>query len=383
MARSIGIMAITAAFLVQLGDVWGAGQGRDALATTEEGARKHLAIEGQKAVVVVDLAGGSMADFHLKSNPVNPFTWGYPSGSDIAPRSMGHFICFDRWGPASEAETKNGMGWHGEATRVNWRIVEQPDVADGRVKAAVECELPMAGMKMRRTLALDDAGSVLHVTEAATNMNKLGRLYNLVQHATIGPPFLDESTMIDTNAAKGFSQDGQIPTIEKEPSQWPRFSYKGQEYDMRHLGGEPGPEVTSFVFDENQTYGWVTASSPDKGVLVGYFWKLADYPWLNLWRNCARGKPAAYGMEFGSTGLHQPFKVLVQKREIFGRQLYEYIDAGETISKSYTAFLVEIPKDYRGVAAIDIKEGEITLKERDAGEKRNIIVEIIYNMGSH
>ena len=31
---------------------------------------------------------------------------------------MGHFLCLDRWGPASAAELANGMGWHGEATVV-------------------------------------------------------------------------------------------------------------------------------------------------------------------------------------------------------------------------------------------------------------------------
>ncbi len=87
--------------------------------------RPLLVLDGKAAKLVVDLGGGSISDFHLKSNDLNPLQWDSWAFSDtpnaeppMEPRSMGHFLCLDRWGPATEAELGHGMGWHGEATRV-------------------------------------------------------------------------------------------------------------------------------------------------------------------------------------------------------------------------------------------------------------------------
>ena len=97
---------------------------------------------------------------------------------------------------------------------------------------------------------------------------------------------------------------------------------------------------------------------------------------MNMWRNVRNDKPAAFGIEFGTTGLHQPFGVLLEKDEIFGCKLYEYIDANETTVKSYTAFLARIPGDYKGVADIQLKNGILTLKEQGEDTSGDIFVNI-------
>lgn len=115
------------------------------------------------------------------------------------------------------------------------------------------------------------------------------------------------------------------------------------------------------MFADSLEYGWVTACNPSKGLLIGYLWKLSEYPWLNLWRNCKDGKPTARGMEFGTTGLHQPYDALIAKGKIFGHPLYEYIDAGQTVVKSYTMFLAKIPAGYPGVQDVKIRNGDIVI----------------------
>ena len=47
---------------------------------------------------------------------------------------------------------------------------------------------------------------------------------------------------------------------------------------------------------------------------------------------------AARGLEFGTTGLHQPYSILVAKGRIFDRPLFEYLDAGQTVARSYAAY---------------------------------------------
>ena len=338
--------------------------------------RDLVELESRNTKVVVDLGGGSIVDFHIKGHGLNPLTWGYPKNEDLNPRTMGHFICFDRWGQPSEAESKNGMPFHGEAAKVEWHLISKPANKNGKICSEMSCELPIAGMKLHRTLSLDENEPVLTVTEEITNINKLGRIYNIVQHATLAPPFLDESVLVDTKVKKGFTQRGRMPFPEDPAIYWPKAVYRGRLIDFRRLVDDIGPGVVSFIFDENDEYGWATACNATKGLLIGYIWETDDYPWLNMWYNITDGKPSARGIEFGTTGLHQPFGVLFEKNNIFGRKLYEYLDAGETTEKSYTAFLSKIPGDYKGVEDILFKDGVIILKEHGSGAARDIIVNI-------
>ena len=86
--------------------------------------------------------------------------------------------------------------------------------------------------------------------------------------------------------------------------------------------------------------------------------------------------PLARGLEFGTTGLHQPFPILVAKGRIFGRPIYEYLDAGETRTKTYACFLAEIPGDYKGVASLTYTGKSLILHERDAGPERDLKLEV-------
>ena len=46
--------------------------------------------------------------------------------------------------------------------------------------------------------------------------------------------------------------------------------------------------------------------------MIGYIWPVEDYPWLSLYRSVVDGKIAARGLEFGTSGLHQPYGVLIK-----------------------------------------------------------------------
>jgi hypothetical protein len=101
-------------------------------------------------------------------------------------------------------------------------------------------------------------------------------------------------------------------------------------------------------------------------------WRTADYPWLNVWRHVADGKPFARGLEFGTTGLHQPFKVLTTKPRIFGRPTFTYLDAGENSTRSYAAFLVKVPRDFRGAESVLYTGSQLVIHERGGGRELKI-----------
>lgn len=332
--------------------------------------RSSVVLEGAESRLVIDLGGGSIVDFRLSDQGLNPLVWAN-EGPVTELRAMAHFLCLDRWGQPSKAEEQNGMPFHGEATRVPWRVLRKPSSEKGWIHAELSASLPMAGLDVTRTVRLSQAGATFVVSETVINRNKLGRIYNMVQHPTIGPPFLDENTVVDSNAGKGFAQGGALPNPEEPSASWPRALKQGQPVDLRRLTNDHEPEVVSFVID--QEYGWTTACNASRELLIGYLWKSSDYPWFNVWRYVKDGKPVARGLEFGTTGLHQPFPVLVAKGRIFNRPIFTYLDAGESVTRAYVGFLARIPKDFKGVARAERDTGRLVLVER--GSDRRIVVE--------
>jgi hypothetical protein len=327
-------------------------------------ARRTVRLEGQAATLVIDLGGGSIVDFHLGRDGLNPLRWLGPGDADKPLRPMAHFLCLDRWGPPTAAELRNGMPFHGEASRVEWKPIGEIERRAGRIAAVMEAALPIAGLEVRRSVELSDSSSFFTVSETVTNRNKLGRVYNMVQHATIGPPFLDENTMVDSNAQRGFMQSSPLPNPEQIEIRWPQAVKDGKPVDLRRLTTDPDPNVTSFIIDGEM--GWVTATNASKELLIGYVFKTADYPWLNIWRHVQNGKPLARGLEFGTTGFHQPFPTLVRKPSIFGRPTFTYLDAGESATRSYSAFLMKVPLDFAGVERILYRSGSIVVRETGA-----------------
>ena len=160
-----------------------------------------------------------------------------------------------------------------------------------------------------------------------------------------------------------------MPNPEEPEVRWPKaLQRNGTEVDLRYLADDPSPNVVSFLIDEE--YGWVTASSPDTGLLLGYLWKASDYPWLNIWRHVKNGRPFARGLEFGTSGLHKPGHDLVAKGRIFDQALYRFIDADETQAFRYAMFLAEIPNDFSGVETVNLDGSIIRVTEREDRGRR-------------
>ncbi len=332
------------------------------LPSNGEPVRRTVRLEGRAAALEVDLQGGVLTDFHLAGDMVNPL------------RGMGHFLCLDRWGPPSEAEAKNGMPFHGEASKVTWRVTRAPERRNGGVEAEMSAVLPLAGLEVRRQLHLSDGAALLQVREEVTNRNPLGRIFNWVQHPTIGAPFLDPETVVDAGAGRGLMQSSPLPNPEDPTVRWPYALHQGKRVDLRRLKDDPNPNVVSF--EVRGRYGWTTACAPAQQRLLGYLWPAADYPWFSAWRHVENGKPALRGLEFGTTGLHQPFSVLVAKGRIFDRPLYTYLDAGESITRSYVAFLLRTPPAFAGVKSVTYENGKLVLEERRTSRpERRILLE--------
>lgn len=320
-------------------------------------------MENSNVLLLINLNGGSYFDFHLKDLPVNPVSWRATKPEEKM--FMGHFVCFDRWGPPSVGEKANGFRHHGEVNTESWELLNAPQIIEGRSTSSMKCILPMAGLQLTRKMELSADEPVFYVTEEIKNLNKNGRIFNIVQHVSLAPPFLDKSTLFDNNTVQGFEdrEDGSL-NQEDIVLKWPQADHNGQKVNLRQFECD-WPKVSSFVYNQNDIYGWVTACNPEKKLMLGYIWKIEDYPWINFWRSMENDVPMAFGMEFGTTGLHEPLPVVAKKGKVFGQNIYAFIDANEVITKSFTAFLAKIPKDYKGVEKIEITNSLFIIKEKN------------------
>jgi hypothetical protein len=329
-----------------------------------------ISIENISSSLTVDLFGGAITDFHLKDRDgVNPLSFVFtkdemPENNKAGAPYQGHFLCLGRWGVPSEGEIQAGVPNHGEIANIEWRNNQHEDYM-----LCMETSGEIEGMHVGRIIQLDNVHAVFSVKETITNINRLGRLYNIVQHPTLAAPFLDESTIINCNATAGFDQVF-YKNVERNAVQWNNVS--------QQLHQKKYNSVFSFVADRKSETGWITAFSPKYNLLFGYVWKRGDYPWIHLWQHWEDDQIRYRGLEFGTAGIHQPFKeILNTAANLFGEKTFEYIDAGETISKKYFSFIYKPEKDFVGVEELTISENAIQIKSKGGTTNLNVSLNLM------
>src|SRR5215471_14870033 len=153
-------------------------------------------LENNYCLLVVDDFGGAITDFHLKEDTqINPLSFAFtkeqmPENNKNGASYQGHFLCLGRWGLPSEGEIKAGIPNHGEPANIYWEtIVKNNNELHMQTTAKLE------GLHIERSIQLDKSNAVFRVEEIITNINPLGRLFNIVQHPTLAAPFLNASTI--------------------------------------------------------------------------------------------------------------------------------------------------------------------------------------------
>lgn len=339
---------------------------------------KMIQLENDYVLLNIDPLGGAISSFRLKEENINPLSFSFskeqmPFNNKAGANYKGHFLCLGRWGEPSAGEIKAGLPNHGEPANIQWTIKETT-----KAELRMETIATKEGLHVERTIVVDPQSSVYGVKENVTNINPLGRLFNMVQHPTLAAPFLDEKTIVDCNATKGFDQM-HYKNISSNIVEWPIANdIEGNRINLKNPASAYS-SVYSFIVNPLYDYGWITALSPKHNLLFGYIWKREHYPWINLWQHYNENKIQYRGLEFGTTGIHQPFEeILNTATTLFDRKTYAYIDAGETITKSYFSFISAIPKDFKGVENVDIVEDKLIIRTSDNNE--DIIFKLSQNL---
>src|ERR1700722_2066649 len=137
----------------------------------------------------------------------------------------GHALCLDYFGMPSAAEAAAGLPLHGEAGFRRWSVAKK-SIRDGELKFVTRGAAPSAGLAITREILLRENETVAVVRETVANQNKRDRYFQCVQHATFGPPLLEENEsvcIIPGTRSKTSSDDydGNCALETDQEFQWP------------------------------------------------------------------------------------------------------------------------------------------------------------------
>ena len=279
---------------------------------------------------------------------------------------MGHLLNFPVFGPpSSEHEIRNGLGNHGEAPIVEWKLVNSAATAES-VVLDVEAELRRTRFRVGRRFTLKAQAASVHVEEWVENLEPYDRPVNWMQHATFGPPFAEPGKMfLDTDATRGemAGAPGEL--------RWPELAGAS----ARPFQPEPrSGRYIAWRLDPARSEHFFTMYHSGFPVLIGYLFPETDNPWLGDWQENQRntpkpwdGKAVARGIEFGSTPFAEGLRKSVERGKMFETATYRWIGGYERLRTEFTIFLAEIPADFRGAAGVSRSGPAIYIRETGAG----------------
>jgi hypothetical protein len=274
----------------------------------------------------------------------------YGDGNDarLLAGIMGHNLCLDIFGPASDEEAAQGLTAHGEGSVVRY------DVDVRHESLTCRGRFPIAGLRFERRIDLRHR--VLAIRETLENVSGSDRAIGWTQHVTLGPPFLEHgSTQFRASATRSrafesaFGADDYLrPSADFDWPFAPRLD--GGTADLRQFaGGERSSAYTAHLMDPNRSTAWFVAFSPAFNLSYGYVWRPDDFPWMGIWEEHRsrlhqpwNGQTISRGMEFGVSPMPETREAMIARGQLFGVPGFRRIPAGGTIEVEYRAMLQRV-----------------------------------------
>ncbi len=314
----------------------------------------RIVLDNESFSIAVDPFGGAVSEMFLKEDSLNFLSWKLsqdqmPANNSEGAAFKGHFLCYGRWGAPTEGEIEAGIPHNGHHNNLLWEW----NVSGGGKKLSMEVRSEKEKFLISRSIQLDEHQPLFHFTERFIHTAAIGRLCNIVQHITLGPPFLNPESRFFSNCSRGFLQVNSYPDPSESEYLWPEAKDpEGNSFDLTHFQTDRN-FVSTHIFDEPK--GWVIAIDPLSASYLGYIWDSEHYPWINFWNHNQDNSPAAFGMEFGTTGVGRPYPELVAADASFHqRRSFFFLDAGEEVKKEFTGFSGKLKSGYTEVESIKI-----------------------------
>ncbi len=341
--------------------------------------RRAWRLQTDRLTMTVLECGGHIAELRHKSNATNPL-WiqdqptmdsdlfdpavhGELYGTDGEARLIsglaGHNLCFPYWGYPSGSEHRAGMTAHGETNIRRWEL--QDHASNSLLLSVV---LPDSLIRFERTIRC--VGAVAYFHESAENLSAWDRPVAWCEHVTFGPPFLETGkTGIQATLGRGFRT--YDPTL--APFNWPQ-GFGQIACDLRLFSRPTHTDlVNSFQVDARRELAYLAAWNTECGLLAAYLFRPREFPWMNVWES-NDSKRRTRGMEFSNTPVDGTMRKLIERQEIWGVPVFEWLEAKSILAKSYAAFVIPIPADFGGVD--DIVRSGNQLAVHEPGSVRRI-----------
>jgi hypothetical protein len=306
-------------------------------------------------------------------------------GSSVAAKFLssatGHVLCLDYFGPPSQKEAAKGLPLHGEAASRNWKLNAR-SYTSRATTATWTVELPAAGLSFVRTITLPANQSVAVFRETIRNRRTTSRDFHWVQHVTLGPPFLSKSySRLFLSGHRGMSwphgYEGKSLLKSASKFSWPSAPREhGSVADLAvpFLEKRTG-YVACVLLDQSRKVGYIAALNWHLGILAGYCFRTADFPWVAVWEenSCRSELPwsrttQARGMEFGTTPMPVGKDEMFQHGKVLGKNGWTRIVGKASRSTAYVAFLTSVPKNWRTIRNITLKNEVILIQGPRTGE---------------
>jgi hypothetical protein len=320
-------------------------------------------LENDTIKVTLSLFGGAIVSVHEKTSCINPLSWKLtdsqmPENNRKGAVFQGHYLSLGRWGCPTPGETKQGMPHNGEPSNNWWKLTSKK--SDKYLM--MSCDAPLDGMSINRKVVLSSIDPLFKVYETFNNELNIGRITTIVQCATIGAPFLDSTIIINTNATFGFNQKLMSSDILKYEYKWPiAFVDSAKNSINLSHNNYKSDYSSSHIFED--TIGWTTSVNPKMNLLLGYTWKVSDYPWLHIYNGLKNGKLFIKGIEFATTGLGDTLSYEKRILSTFhGVKNFDFVDAKANITKTYFCYLVHFNGKYKSTINVSFDSNTVTLK---------------------
>lgn len=354
-------------------------------------------VESPEVRVAITQVGGHIAEIVLKGEmEINPLwlqsrptidateyiprkhekLYGGGAAAKLLSGLMGHNLCFPYWGDPSDSEYRAGMTFHGEAGIVRWRKLSEQH-AGRRHQIRLAADMPESKTRFTRTITLFPGQPVVYFENQAENLAALDRPIGWCEHVTVGPPFLKKGvTLFDAALTRG-RRSGDTSGQE---FRWPEGQAEAS-VNLRTLRDvERSGFVNNFLVDPAREFAFFTTVNPEQGLLFGYLFRRAEFPWLNFWETnqpADDDQPAllARGLEFSNTPTHGSLKALVAVPTLFGVPAFEWLNARSSLIKKFCAFSARVPVGFQGVEDIKVESRLLVITEKG----RDRIVNVLFD----
>lgn len=297
--------------------------------------------------------------------------------------TLGHFVCVDGFGPASQEERAAGVPGHGEAHMTRF---EATGAKSGGNSAVLTAKLPIVQEVFTRSFSMVDGENVVYVDSQLENLMGIDRPVNWAEHATVAAPFLQPgSSVVDLSGARsqtrpyvvnqGTAKKGQNPTERRLASgqdfTWPMApDLNGKLIDLRQIPGNPHYlDHATTLLDPSRKLEWVTSLNFGRRLVYGYIFRREDYPWIQYWGNYPAVTQVVRGMEFGTQPYDVPRREAITMGSMFETPTYRWLPAKSNIESHFLLFYAHVPEGFRKVDDVRLQNGRIIIEDRTAGKQ--------------